>query len=658
MDIHNALENDKETQMKEPLVCSDLVDSDGEKKSSKTVGGLSWKVGIGLLVTVALVFYSTNLNDKPNATTLPEVSKSEVSPPVKSTPFGSQYPLLDNGSVDLTAVATETEGSFRCQQDTDCTTTNRPKCLLESGRDKPAKHVCYECITNDDCAEPTPLCAIDVSGTCCSSVEVDQIPGMSRIERGYNIFKADPFGVKNNLHDEGVAKRPFYVQTFNTDPKHWVTMSKETYSMPQEFHVYNDNRCEKKYQTSSITSTESFQTAMGSAVHVEGEATIPTKSGKKINVGASIGMSSYSDVMKAAEDGLTTTESTAYCTAYQFNMKKDASLYLTDEAKAELKKLSTTSDKQKNEEWKKFFNQYGTHVIVSGQMGAYERVYSRFTKTQRNDVTKSGYSFEQSVSVGIEGIFSVSKSESQSVDKTKATSKNEEKFVQGTVSSGDVDDTLMNPGLIKMSVMPICEFFQDQTDKANNKIFSVVKETCKLQMLPYCRDILFGLLPDPEEVSQICNYEALGKPFQCVTDADCEDEKATCSKGQCSSCSEWKVKIHSYTANHDDAGAYGEYVFTLDGEPYWQGDLSDNGDTTYAEKGWEEKTFKKGKYKFVSWEEDTWEWNKFLPVDVEVGYQHHNNCATHHVKYHLKGDDSDGVDTKESDVVVFEIRGI
>mmetsp|Transcript_28205 Transcript_28205/g.27033 ORF Transcript_28205/g.27033 Transcript_28205/m.27033 type:complete len:632 (-) Transcript_28205:310-2205(-) len=605
MDLNKALKskdtfNNKE-RMKGSFTSSHPGSGEGQEVLSYEVKGLSWKAGFLFLVAVASVLCLTNTKDfssTPAAFTSSE-SKAHV----------GRLHSPDTDSIAEPGLSVVLENSAnRCRSDHDCKDVkDKHICLLESNIDKPVAHHCYNCTNNNDC-EFGYECAMDNHGAVCASVHVNQIPGMSKVERGYNIFKGDPYGTIKPLEDAGVAARPFYIQVHDTDPKYEIVMGKETYSMPVEFDVYNDNRCAKTFTSVAVTSEESFKEAFKESVQYEAEGSY-----SGIDFGASIGAEAFYNSKVSALKGTTTTDSSAHCTAYQFNLKSDQNLRLTGEVKNLLNTLNTTNE---NDHWGIFFTDYGTHLITKGTMGSYEKVSTSFTREKREKIESGGLTITTSANVGLDEVARVEQSGSSGAENEIVQKFNNESTNEGKISSGNLDDAFLNPGLIKMSVKPICEYIPfDNFPEININ-------TCREQMTAFCLAQMANEGGEPSPPPK-CKYEGGDRPFQCVTNKDCSGGE--CKEAKCTKCTKYKIQVTKYCVRDDDPGTHGEYVWSF-GNPkvrYWKGIVKDRACT---EREWPIVDIINGPTEFTSWELDQFSIRKLKSKVFTVG-DNSGSCA-------------------------------
>merc|ERR1740139_327714 len=136
--------------------------------------------------------------------------------------------------------------------------------------------------------------------------------------------------------------------------------------------------------TSSMTTSESYKKAIQKQVSYGGSG-----SHKGADLAGNTGTGSYKLLSKNSMDSKTTIEASSICSLFKFNYvgdgKKTIMDNLTPAAVEDLKKLGTGQMS-----WGEFFDRYGTHMIVEGEFGAFERISLTFTEKQRNELTVEG----------------------------------------------------------------------------------------------------------------------------------------------------------------------------------------------------------------------------------------------------------------------------
>jgi len=397
------------------------------------------------------------------------------------------------------------ENGNNCEKDEDC--PDEEYCLTHVERDFPVANRCYECINSNHC-EKDEQCSIDRSNAVCGAIDVQETPSIGKVEHGYNIYKGDPFYILGTS-DPGHTTSKFYNQVWNTDATYKISLEGETFYFPEGFTVQSTGNCKKKSTTNSISTTDSFKSAIGKTISYGASGTI-----KGVELGGGVGTSSYKEITKRSKASESTTESSSYCSLYSFFMapgdkKEEIKSNITPRAKERLRSLGSDTS------WFDFFETYGTHLITKGEMGAFERMSTSFTKSQREDLSKVTGSFETSVSIGIPGIFGLEREESTS-ESTEIGNmiQNMNKNLEA-VTGGNIEDMLRTPALINKHLEPICEFM-DHSDKC----FGMLKKYCIRNLKEA------GLDPGIE-----CKYPEKDE-VHCAVTSDC-GEMEECKEGEC-----------------------------------------------------------------------------------------------------------------------------
>ena len=381
--------------------------------------------------------------------------------------------------------------------------------------DEPIKGYCYECLNDNHCVVGE-YCRIDKYNAVCTATNVDRIPSIDTITRGYNIYNADPFlGKKDSLIDSGYAKQ-FYRHTFIKSADKRISLGGKDFYFPLGFSAFPLNTYKEVAETTSFSSTMSFQSEVASSVSVGGSGTY-----KGVEFGGQVGASAYAYVAEDASAEVVTVKSMAWYALYNFKIPsiEGINLKLTSHANESLTHMKDTPDS-----WAAFFEDYGTHIITQGIMGAWEKLSLRFTSEQRNIVKGSGSSFESSASVGMPFLFSFSN------ENTLEASEEVGKRIQQThgrtetITMGDPENLNDGPSVIRMNLESICLFID------YNKYKNINEATCFQNMKSYCKSKLLAIGVGN---GHHCEY-ADDETFQCITDSHCSNDPwKRCDNGKC-----------------------------------------------------------------------------------------------------------------------------
>ena len=355
---------------------------------------------------------------------------------------------------------------------------------------------------------------MDINSAACVTNDVAEAPSMSKIERGYNIFKGDPLYILNDLSDPGEDCARFFDLTWNTDALYKIELGGSNFFKPEEYDLNPTSVRQMSSKTSSITSAKSYKESVSKAVSVGGSGAY-----SGVELGGSVGVEAFSAVSSAAMTSKTATESSVFASLYSFKMKRSAKLSLTKEAVKFLSEMKTSSSA---DDWMKFFGKFGTHLTEEGLVGAWERIAMTFNKDQRETLTQSSSSFQSSLSIGVPNVFGynleTSNSKSKEIgNKIKTMNVNKE-----SVKLGDHKDLLNGPGVIQRKLVPICEYIDYTLNQSINK------NLCYDRLKTYC----ISALKSSGMSNSQCEFPK-GKQFQCVFDADCGDRWQKCSDGFC-----------------------------------------------------------------------------------------------------------------------------
>jgi len=391
-----------------------------------------------------------------------------------------------------------------CNAHDDC--TGGYYCLTHHQVAFPAVGFCYECLTDSHC--PGGRCDISISGALCTSVLVKELPSLGKVEKGYNLYKGDPLYLLSNT-DPGYAKHQFYHQRFDTSSDFHITLENEVFSRPVGFDATEGGICKMTSQTNSLTTTESFKSSVEEQVKVSANGSY-----QGVDLGGSVGSSSYEKLSRDSMNEEMTVESSSYCSLYHFKMlsdkKKQIMNNIVPAASDELKLLGTDSSK-----WFKFFNTYGTHIITGGYVGAFERISLSFTQSERSKLTAQGSTFETSISVGMPQVFGLQIDKSGGQSSEFAKSFREIKSTEHGVKGGNIEDLLMTPDVIEKHLEPICDFIKNS-------------DICYRELKNYCIAELKLADLNPGDV---CRYPE-ESVFHCIDDNNC-GEGESCESGKC-----------------------------------------------------------------------------------------------------------------------------
>lgn len=413
-----------------------------------------------------------------------------------------------------TAVAGSKRGVFSdaCTPDSLCLDGSS---YCNTQLDEPIKGYCYECLNDNHCDVLGEYCRIDKYNAICTATNVDRIPSIDTITRGYNIYNADPFlGKKDALIDSGYAKQ-FYRHTFIRSADRKISLRGKDFYFPLGFSAFPLKTKKEVAETTSFSSTMSFKSEVASSVSVGGSGTA-----KGIEFGGQVGASAYAYVAVDASAEVVTVKSMAWYALYNFNIPsiEGINLKLTGHANETLTHMKDIPDS-----WSAFFEDYGTHIITQGIMGAWEKISLRFTSEEQNIVKGSGSSFESSVSVGMPFLFSFSNENTRDVSEEVGKRIQQTQGNTETTVMGDPENLNDSPSAIRMNLESICLFIDF------NKYKNINEATCFQNMKSYC----ISKLLDIGVGNGHCEY-ADDKTFQCITDSHCgNDPWKRCDNGKC-----------------------------------------------------------------------------------------------------------------------------
>jgi len=434
--------------------------------------------------------------------------------------FGESYNVCNN--TQLFAVPTVQTNRYYgapCRSTSDCDSLGGGYCqLLEDDR-FPPKDICYQCVVDSQCNQGE-FCELSTTGASCATNGASiELPSMRLVEQGYNIFKGDPFFSFGVPRDPGTENNIFYKLTWEESTEKRVTLNGADYYAPLEFEAFPSNLKLLEAGTSVITTSESLIESQSTAVKVGATGTV-----QGVDLGGGVGTGTFRRTAKDASDSVTTTTSDSYNTLYRFtlpNNYKASQFTLSDSADNDLRNLVNWSD---------FFEAYGTHLTTSGYIGASERVSFKFTESERSSLAQESDSFEQSLSIGIPGVFGFDQSSATAKDKeigAKIIRMNSE---TRSVTVGDPDDLFAVPGIIIRELDPICQFI-DYTVYTG-----ITRDDCYNGLRSYCvsemnKEAL--LAEPPAEMVKTCKYPKEFK-FECFRDEECQRlPSGQCIKGRC-----------------------------------------------------------------------------------------------------------------------------
>jgi len=492
--------------------------------------------GIGLLLVPLVIagglFAS---HDKTPSANISETPAASASAALTSSSSGLVYE--PNTMEFLSLYGIVHARSTRCRFDDDCAGLY-PWCLTESKpvSDYPPAGFCYECVIDPHCGNRE--CKHTGSSMYCDNYDVPQMPGIGKVENLYNLFTGDPLHIVNVGVDPGFTTRKFYQQTFSESDRYKHEVQNEERYEPLEINILPLGTGGTNTETTSVTSTSSYSKAAGESITIGGSG-----SAKGVDIGGNVGTSSYNQVTENAVNERTTVTMNQVYNLYRFDLKDNADLQMTEDADKALKELSNDYNG-----WKRFFDDYGTHIIYSGVMGSYVRMGLVFSSEEREMLETVEGSFNTAVSVGMPEVFGFNVETDSDKMSESGTSIGEMKAKSYVYTQGSVDEPLLDPGLVRRSLAPVC----DRIDVG--KYPNINQNNCFDHMKRYCIEKLVaaGLS------NTACAYP-MDKNFECVTDNDCGNQ--VCNAGKCVECAKNDDCDDKYLCTRDNKCA-----FNVDGE--------------------------------------------------------------------------------------------
>ena len=341
---------------------------------------------------------------------------------------------------------------------------------------------------------------------------------MSKVEKGYNIFKADPLFINDRVtQDPGDDTYQFFNLQYDRE-KHSSYRFMNKFYMPLEYFLTEGGVTRKKSVTKSMTSAALYKKSTESAVKVGAEGSY-----YGVDLGGSVGISAFSEVQNNAMTKTTTTESSSRVSYYTFELRQDAKFQLTENTESYLKRLDNTANS-----WFKFFDDYGTHITTKGQVGAWTRTAMKFSQSDRESLTTDERSFQTSLNVGIPSFFGFDLDTTGGTSRTIGNSLQQMNIREDGVYVGDPnslfnEETNMPPGIISREVVPICKFI----DSSHTRHSAL----CLKHLKSYCIKELRAAGFSTHE----CKFPS-SSLFTCALDSDCDDDPwKRCDAGFCKS---------------------------------------------------------------------------------------------------------------------------
>jgi len=405
--------------------------------------------------------------------------------------------------------------SGHCTTSAECQSVNPDSwCSTRNGVGFPDPYLCYECLNDNHCPG-AEVCVTSNANRVCESPSIRSVPGINNIRTGYNLFKADPlitqFVPSSNSEralDPGAQNYRVFDLEWSDAGNYEVFLGDEDgepHFEPIGFEVSPKFVGVEATVHKTFENSDSFSKEQGSALGISGSGTI-----KGVDVGASAGVASRESMSKDARTKTITVNAKSIRVLYEFRMQSGTRLPLNDRVKTDLREIGNSLD------WDAFFERYGTHLTVGGQVGAWKRQTFRFTESEKKSLSETSDSFETTMSVGIPGIFSLDTTTHNDETKKAAKSILSNSATTVTITNGDINDTDKSV-LISRNLIPIC----DQIDQV------VDKDECYDELLAYCVREIRKIVPGAEEC-------VLGNEFsfQCFQDDDC-DGKRKCAGAFC-----------------------------------------------------------------------------------------------------------------------------
>lgn len=491
----------------------------------------------------------------------------------------------------------------KCHDDGDCTDPERPYCLTKKKPRYPLVDMCYGCLNSGDCPAGQ-LCSIDRSDAMCTDHTLDETPGIKRAMFGYNPFIADPLGLLSS-DDPGIARYRFFNQVLINEGRKSMEFCSKLRYVPKNYEVRPKGYCLVRGKTKVLTSSRSLQRELSSSIDFSGGGTY-----KGIDFGGSVGYTVSETLAQHSMDGKTHTETKAECKLYDFYIIDTSQIKPTKTADVVLRKLGPGGAVTVNEDWKRFFEYFGTHLHVGGTIGSWEAMSYTFTESQRSNFKEETVNFRSAVNIGVENIFQVGSNRDISAGEKRGKELMSGRYEYKKSGLGDVKNKCEDPGILKRILSPICNHIDYNT--YNN----IGKDNCMNQMKKYCSHVA------NDKFKGTCNY-ASHLEFECITTADC-DHGSMCDKGTCVPC-KLRAQVTEYCVENDDGGDKGEYEFKINNNFYWSGSLREFKCHKNL-SGWKPVDVKAPSFYFFTKEQDCPPWNGNDEGDVTIELEKNYSC--------------------------------
>jgi MAC/Perforin domain len=224
----------------------------------------------------------------------------------------------------------------------------------------------------------------------CTDVEGKYFPNLDWLLKGYNLMKGDP---SNPTLDPGFSLSS---TIFNAPYKQGRRTRDCRYKVPDFMVITPHKSCQKLMKTKSTTNSLQLSTLMETKAKVGGGG---SASGFKAMFTASAGFHASSKLFTEDAAIITTTE--AQCTAYIGGIEPSSELTFSD---GFLTSLEDLPEFWNEAAYKAFLEDYGTHYIGSGFMGAMFGRQSEVTSTARKALAKLNISVEAGAEASAKGV--------------------------------------------------------------------------------------------------------------------------------------------------------------------------------------------------------------------------------------------------------------
>jgi len=416
---------------------------------------------------------------------------------------------------------------------------------------------CVKCLMDSDCTERNQECVYKRTWSAqCQLSDIKTIPSIDKVTKGYNIYKADPFGKSDPGFSAAMVEVDHVFELTYSPTAKTCEIDGKNFDLPVNYNCDKDVRCHKITETNKLSNTQSFKEQMEKTAQLDFSASY-----RGVNAKGGVGIKKSEEWAKRSQMHKTTFISTAFCNKYEIKMKYDSKPNLSEGFIRYLTQKFNKITGVKSDVYHDLFDEVGTHIIGKAIFGSRYTIESVLDKSQIDTMHKkaNGKTTSVSINVGVMALIDAIYGENHKEEKKLMKQWENESVTTTVIGASAIDLETWQArqyenkelGIIRLQhLRPICYYIPDREEWKDFR-----KNDCLNMYESYCRKITGRSNCNFEDIQCILPRDCKAKgdyhwqcknnkcEVDCYKESDCKAANETCRKNQCVS-KRYMVEVH------------------------------------------------------------------------------------------------------------------